>query len=205
MDLAGAVISLAVGVAALAAGGPADRPDAGVCGRPARSRDEPRSRADGINVDELRALDRSLLRMAGQTRVLVERAKVESARREAILASMAEGVLAVDEQLRVTFCNQALARLAGTRMPSSGMPLDGADPRHYSARDAQRGGPHGRAGQEATCRFPRPTGDHSSCRPRRWFPVKARGQTRSDRDSARYHRSGAAGKCPQGFRGQRVA
>ena len=74
-------------------------------------------------VDQLEALDRSLLRMGGQTRVLVERAKVEAARREAILASMAEGVLAVDEHLRVTFCNQALARLAGTRTPSSGMPL----------------------------------------------------------------------------------
>lgn len=76
-----------------------------------------------LGVDQLEALDRSLLRMAGQTRVLVERAKLEAARREAILASMAEGVLAVDEHLRVTFCNQALARLAGTRTPSSGMPL----------------------------------------------------------------------------------
>jgi two-component system, OmpR family, phosphate regulon sensor histidine kinase PhoR len=81
-----------------------------------------------LGVDELEALDRSLLRMAGQTRVLVERAKVESARREAILASMTEGVLAVDERLRVTFCNQALARLAGTpvssgSLPASGMPL----------------------------------------------------------------------------------
>jgi len=76
-----------------------------------------------LGVDELEALDRSLLRMAGQTRVLVERAKLESARREAILASMTEGVLAVDERLRVTFCNEALARLAGTRTPSSGMPL----------------------------------------------------------------------------------
>ena len=88
-----------------------------------------------LGVDELEALDRSLLRMAGQTRVLVERAKVESARREAILASMAEGVLAVDQHLRVTFCNQALARLAGrfassnvpsgtsSTTPSSGMPL----------------------------------------------------------------------------------
>jgi two-component system phosphate regulon sensor histidine kinase PhoR len=76
-----------------------------------------------LGVDQLEALDRSLLRMAGQTRVLVERAKVEAVRREAILASMAEGVLAVDEHLRVTFCNQALARLAGTRTPLSGMPL----------------------------------------------------------------------------------
>jgi len=74
-------------------------------------------------VDQLEALDRSLLRMAGQTRVLVERAKLEAARREAILASMTEGVLAVNDSLRVTFCNQSLARLAGTRMPISGMPL----------------------------------------------------------------------------------
>ncbi len=76
-----------------------------------------------LGVDQLEALDRSLLRMAGQTRVLVERAKLEAARREAILASMAEGVLAVDEHLRVTFCNQALARLAGTRTALNGKPL----------------------------------------------------------------------------------
>lgn len=76
-----------------------------------------------LGVDQLEALDRSLLRMAGQTRVLVERAKIEAARREAILASMAEGVLAVDDHLRVTFCNQALARLTGTRTPVSGVPL----------------------------------------------------------------------------------
>jgi two-component system phosphate regulon sensor histidine kinase PhoR len=79
--------------------------------------------AGGGVLDQLSALDRSLLRMAGQTRVLVERAKLESTRREAILASMAEGVLAVDENLHITFCNQALARLAGTRMPASGVPL----------------------------------------------------------------------------------
>ena len=74
-------------------------------------------------MDELTALDRSLLRMAQQARALVERANLESARREAILASMAEGVLAVDDQLHVTFCNLALTRLAGTRMPLSGTPL----------------------------------------------------------------------------------
>jgi two-component system phosphate regulon sensor histidine kinase PhoR len=74
-------------------------------------------------IDELAALDRSLLRMAEQARVLVELAKLESTRREAILTSMAEGVLAVDDQLRVTFCNVALTRLAGTRMPSGGTPL----------------------------------------------------------------------------------
>ncbi len=86
-----------------------------------------------LGVDQLEALDRSLLRMAGQTRVLVERAKLEAARREAILASMAEGVLAVDEHLRVTFCNQALARLAGTRRVERDA-ADGAGSRHACCR-----------------------------------------------------------------------
>jgi two-component system phosphate regulon sensor histidine kinase PhoR len=83
----------------------------------------PNDSAGRENLDELEALDRSLLRMASQNRGLVEQANLEFARREAILSSMVEGVLAVDDQLRVTFCNQALARLAGTRMPTVGMPL----------------------------------------------------------------------------------
>jgi two-component system, OmpR family, phosphate regulon sensor histidine kinase PhoR len=78
----------------------------------------------GVGVmDELTALDRTLRRMAAQARVLVDRANLESNRSEAILTSMAEGVLAVDDQLRVTFCNLAFTRLAGTRMPSGGTPL----------------------------------------------------------------------------------
>lgn len=84
---------------------------------------EPGRSYSSYSTDELGALDHSLMRMAGQTRILIERGKVEAARREAILASMAEGVLAVDDQMRITFCNQALARLAGTRMPVSGTPL----------------------------------------------------------------------------------
>ena len=79
--------------------------------------------AAGRELDQLAALDRALVRMAGQNWALNERANIESARREAILASMVEGVLAVDDQLRVTFCNLALARLAGTQMPSTGTPL----------------------------------------------------------------------------------
>ncbi len=63
--------------------------------------------------DELGALARSLNQMAAQLRELVEKLSLESARREAILASMAEGVLAVDDQLRVTFCNQAFMRAVG--------------------------------------------------------------------------------------------
>jgi len=67
--------------------------------------------------DELGALAQSLRRTAPQIRDLVERLKLESARREAILASMVEGVLAVDKDLKVTFCNNSFARTIGARVP----------------------------------------------------------------------------------------
>ena len=67
--------------------------------------------------DELGALARSLNTMAAQLRDLVERLSLESARREAILSGMVEGVLAVDNELRVTFCNQAFARAVGASLP----------------------------------------------------------------------------------------
>ncbi len=63
--------------------------------------------------DELGALAGSLRGMARQLRGMVELLRVESERREAILSSMKEGVLAVDEELRVTFCNEAFLRAAG--------------------------------------------------------------------------------------------
>jgi two-component system phosphate regulon sensor histidine kinase PhoR len=54
----------------------------------------------------------------------VDKLKLEGARREAILASMVEGVLAVDKELRVTFCNRSFARTIGARIPvPEGMPL----------------------------------------------------------------------------------
>src|SRR5450631_3181982 len=61
--------------------------------------------------DELGALEQSLRVMAARLRELVDRLSIESARREAILTSMAEGVLAVDGGLHVTFCNDSFARL----------------------------------------------------------------------------------------------
>jgi two-component system phosphate regulon sensor histidine kinase PhoR len=64
-------------------------------------------REDG---DELGALAASLNHTAGQLRDFIDRLSVESARREAILASMVEGVLAVDSEMRVLFCNPAFAR-----------------------------------------------------------------------------------------------
>jgi two-component system, OmpR family, phosphate regulon sensor histidine kinase PhoR len=74
--------------------------------------------------DELGALARSLQRTAPRIRELVESLKLEGARREAVLASMVEGVLAVDKDLRVVFCNDSFARTVGARLPVvPGMPL----------------------------------------------------------------------------------
>jgi two-component system phosphate regulon sensor histidine kinase PhoR len=67
--------------------------------------------------DELGALARSLNRMAAQLRDTLERLRLESARRDAILAGMVEGVLAVDHELCITFCNQAFARAVGAPHP----------------------------------------------------------------------------------------
>lgn len=69
--------------------------------------------------DELGELARTLDTMAGETRRLVERLNLEAARRDAILGSMVEGVLAVDAELRVIFCNQAFARIMGAVTPVS--------------------------------------------------------------------------------------
>ena len=60
--------------------------------------------------DELGSLERSLAGVAIELRKLLDRLYFESARREAILSGMAEGVLAVDHDLRVTFCNSAFLR-----------------------------------------------------------------------------------------------
>jgi two-component system phosphate regulon sensor histidine kinase PhoR len=74
--------------------------------------------------DDLGALAQSLRRTVPRIRALVESLKLEGARREAILASMVEGVLAVDKDLRVTFCNNSFARTMGARIPvSPGMQL----------------------------------------------------------------------------------
>ena len=74
--------------------------------------------------DDLGLLARSLQRTAPRIRELVESLKLEGARREAILVSMVEGVLAVDKDLRVTFCNHSFARALGARIPViPGIPL----------------------------------------------------------------------------------
>jgi two-component system phosphate regulon sensor histidine kinase PhoR len=72
---------------------------------------------DGTRVsnDELGTLEEALTRLGVQLRELFERWRVESSRSEAILSGMAEGVLAVDHDLRVVFSNQAVTRALGTR------------------------------------------------------------------------------------------
>ncbi len=67
--------------------------------------------------DELGALAASLNRMAAQLQDLVDKLSLESGRREAILSSMLEGVLAVDSNLRVTFCNESFRRAVGAAGP----------------------------------------------------------------------------------------
>lgn len=74
--------------------------------------------------DELGALSRALNHMGRQLRDSMERLSVESARREAILASMVDGVLAVGHDMRVLFCNDAFADAIGEkRVRIIGTPL----------------------------------------------------------------------------------
>ncbi len=74
--------------------------------------------------DELGILNRSLLQMGTRIRDLLGRLSMESERRNAILASMSEGVLAADNRMQVIFCNDALARAIGAETPvASGKPL----------------------------------------------------------------------------------
>ena len=65
--------------------------------------------------DDLGSLELSLTSVAKELRRLLDRLRFENARREAILSSMAEGVLAVDPDLRVTFCNAAFLKAIGFR------------------------------------------------------------------------------------------
>jgi two-component system phosphate regulon sensor histidine kinase PhoR len=58
---------------------------------------------------ELESLTRGLRLVSDRVRNIIEHANLEVSRREAILACMAEGVLAVDSNLNVVFCNDAFA------------------------------------------------------------------------------------------------
>ncbi len=68
--------------------------------------------------DELGSVARSLRTMADHFRKMMERLAQESSRREAILGSMVEGVLAVEHNLRITFYNDAFAQAVQARTPA---------------------------------------------------------------------------------------
>jgi two-component system phosphate regulon sensor histidine kinase PhoR len=74
-----------------------------------------KSALPGGGPEELQQLARSMRSMADRVNQVVERANLELSRRETILACMAEGVLSVDRDLRVNFCNDAFAEAFGTR------------------------------------------------------------------------------------------
>lgn len=67
--------------------------------------------------DELGYLARSLNQASAHLRGFVDRMSLETARRDAIFSSMIEGVLAVDNELRILFGNDSFARAVGARRP----------------------------------------------------------------------------------------
>ncbi len=80
--------------------------------------------AEKAAEDELGVLARSLDGMAARLGGMAERAKVDGAQRAAILATMMEGVLAVDLKLRITFSNRSFAEAVGAQHPiRDGTPL----------------------------------------------------------------------------------
>lgn len=66
---------------------------------------------------ELESLARGLRLVGERVRHIIQSAKLEVSRREAILSCMAEGVLAVDGNVNVVFCNEAFAQAFNTRTP----------------------------------------------------------------------------------------
>jgi two-component system phosphate regulon sensor histidine kinase PhoR len=69
--------------------------------------------------EETALLNQSFRRMASRIRELVDTLSLESDRRDVILKSMAEGVLAVDHNMRVMFSNDSLVRTLGLKTPVS--------------------------------------------------------------------------------------
>ena len=74
-----------------------------------------------LGDDEIGDFARSLRDMAPELRDLADNLAAALAQREAILEGMIEGLLVVDAQMRVSFCNRAFARA----IPSRGIPQKG--------------------------------------------------------------------------------
>ena len=69
------------------------------------------------------SLERSLSELSAESQSLLSRIKLENLQRELILTGMAEGVLAVDADLRVTFSNRAFLATFGRTGDCVGLPL----------------------------------------------------------------------------------
>jgi len=83
-----------------------------------------KSEGHGQAGDELSALAATIEHATRRVRAMVETLQRENARREAILGSMVEGVVAVDPLLRITFANRAFAEMMGAAAPPKpGTPL----------------------------------------------------------------------------------
>lgn len=65
------------------------------------------------SLDELGALSRTLNHVGWQLRESMNKLRVEASHRKAILAGMVEGVLAIDRDMRVLFCNTSFAQAIG--------------------------------------------------------------------------------------------
>jgi two-component system phosphate regulon sensor histidine kinase PhoR len=76
-----------------------------------------------LGSDELGELTRSLLRLAPRIDRLFQDLNVELGWREAILSSMTEGVLAVDRELNISFCNRAFLDSIRCTTEVKGLPL----------------------------------------------------------------------------------
>jgi PAS domain-containing protein len=151
---------------------------------------------------ETTALNQSLRRMALRIRELVERLSEESARRDAILKSMAEGVLAVDHQMRVLFCNQAFSTALGLRQPvEENTPTVGLvrDPRFLALISGVLN-----SGEPVKTRFSMASGDAVCFRGLRGAPCHSDRPGRPA-DPSRDHRARAPRTHSARLRGQRLA
>ncbi|MGH8129219.1 MAG: hypothetical protein ACRETC_12855, partial [Gammaproteobacteria bacterium] len=70
------------------------------------------------SADELGALSRALNHVGQQLRESMDKLKIESSRRNAVLASMVDGVLAVGPDMRILFCNDSFAQVIGVDQAS---------------------------------------------------------------------------------------
>jgi len=76
-----------------------------------------------VRDDDLGELARALSRMSPRIEELLKGLSTELARREAILASMREAVVAVDAKLNISFCNDAFMREVANHPAAEGVPL----------------------------------------------------------------------------------